>query len=216
MQAMRWLLSLIVIAVAAMLGMRNSAVYHPPADSGEARLQERALQFYRASARFDYYTMVQLYTPAQQTADSAELNKKARRWKDSFETDFDEAHRNDLEQTAADLSVDDMDIQVEGDWALIKGEHNVHVEGQVVSMALDPTVWVRSGGDWWMYQMSNPELVAYGNPPDFARKVIFKREFDGTTLDMDSAEAKENREQLAREQAGKDDSGVDSDAGGTE
>ena len=204
MKAAHWLISLALVAIAGLAGWFSAAEYRPPADSGEERLEQRALEFYRASSTFDYETMVQLYTPAQQVADSEELNKKARRWKDTFEVDFDEDHRRDLLATADALTSDDLEIRLEGDWALITGLHDVYAEGRPVRMQLDPSVWVRTGGDWWMYQMSVPELSAYGNPPDFARKILFKREFEEHTMDMNAVEAQNQRQQDIEQQSLKD------------
>ncbi|MCB1217942.1 hypothetical protein KDL44_11155 [bacterium] len=199
MQA-RWLISVAFVAIAALLGWTSAAQYSPPAEAGDARLRERALEFYQASAKFDFETMVRIYTPAIQVAEKTELNRRARRWGETFQVEFDDSHRQDLLDTAAAISLEDMEFRIEGDWALVTGSHDVHVEGQIVRMGLDPTVWVRTGNDWWMYQLDNSELIAYGNPPDFARDRIFKREFEMTTLDMNSVEAQQNREELLKEQ----------------
>ena len=196
----RWLISLLLVIGAAYCGWSTARVYSPPADSGEARLLERALSFYRASATFDYETMSRLYTPAQQTADSQELNTRARRWQHTFEHEFDEDHRNDLIKTAEAVSVENLQVQLEGDWAVVKGKHDVYVEGKPVSMGLDASVWLRNGGDWWMYQLSDAELLAYGNPPDFARQVLFDREFQAETIDTTAYDAEQERQQLIDEQ----------------
>ncbi|MEZ5339273.1 MAG: hypothetical protein R3F46_13570 [bacterium] len=188
------------MALAALLGWTSAAQYRPPTEAGEARLQERALEFYRASSKFDFETMVRIYSPAMQLAEKTELNRRARRWGETFEVEFDDAHRQDLLDTAAAISLEEMEFRIEGDWALVTGSHEVHVEGQIVRMGLDPTVWVRTGNDWWMYQLDDSELIAYGNPPDFARDMIFKRDFEMTTLDMNSVEAQQNREELLKEQ----------------
>lgn len=195
-----WLISLFVVMAAGAFGWLTARDYKAPAESGLPRLQERAMQFYRASSTFDYETMAQLYTPAQQQADKLELNKLARRWKQSFENEFDESHRRDLISTAEALSLEQMEVRMEGDWALVQGQHDIYVEGKVVSMGLEPSVWVRSGGDWWMYQLSDAELIAYGNPPDFARQAIFTREFQESSLPITSHDVEQEREQQIEEQ----------------
>lgn len=206
--AIRWLVSAVVVLLAGLAGWQSAREYSPPADSGEERLVQRALEFHRASAVFDYSTMVAMYSPAYQVANAEELRRKARRWKETFELDFDEEHRADLQSTADALSREDLQIRIEGDWALVKGQHDVYVEGRPVRMSLDQTVWVRTGGDWWMYQLTNPELEAYGNPPDFARDVIFQQPYKEETLDMDAVEAQQERERQLEEQRHREQTGT--------
>ena len=163
----RWLISIAVIALAAVAGWFTAGEYKAPAQAGEERLQERVLEFYASGARFDFESMMRLYTPAQQHADSEALRKKARRWKSMFELDFDDSHRADLAATAEAYGDAEFEIRVEGDWALVAGRHDVFADSEKFRMDLDPSVWVRTGGDWWMYQLSDAELVAYGNPAGF-------------------------------------------------
>jgi hypothetical protein len=195
-----WLISLVVVLAAGGYGWLTAREYKAPSESGMPRLQERALLFYRASSRFDYETMARLYTPAEQQANKLELNKLARRWKQSFENEFEESHRNDLIKTAEALNLEQMEFRMEDDWALVKGRHDIYVEGKPVSMALEPSVWMCSGGDWWMYQLSDAELIAYGNPPDFARQAIFKREFQETSVPVTSHDVEQERELQIEEQ----------------
>jgi len=167
-----WLALLCLLA--AVLGFAAAPHYRPPAESGEARLRARAVQFYRAQLSFDFWGIAQCYTPAQQLAQASKLADFAAS-RASQRQGFDEATLKDLQRSADTVTADKLTVQIEGDWAVTGGTVEVVVEGGQVPYPLEQEVWVRTGGEWWMYSMSNEEMAAYGNPPDFARQLLTKR-----------------------------------------
>lgn len=174
---MRWTLRLgigIVLAAAlagAAAGYLTAARYRPPADDGEGRLRERAAQFYRASQVMDFWSMVRLYTPAWQQADGASLRQQADEKQRIYGTFKDET-RADMVRTADSISAADIEVERDGDWAVTRGETILYQGDLEIPFPLNELVWIRTGGDWWVYQRKNPELLAYGNPPDFALKLL--------------------------------------------
>jgi hypothetical protein len=171
------MIALLVVLLAAALGTLSAPRYRPPADNGETRLRQRAAQFYRAQRLLDFATMGQLYSPAEQLDKRLELRKLAVE-RAQMKRSFDKDTLEGLQKSADTVDAAKLTVQLDGDWAVTGGEYSVHTEGQVVPAKLDDLVWVRTGGDWWLYQLSNAELNAYGNPPDFARKLVAKREFN--------------------------------------
>jgi hypothetical protein len=166
-----WLV--LLCACAAVLGFAAAPHYRAPADSGEARLRARAVQFYRAQLLFDFWGIARCYTPAVQRAQMVKLAEFAAS-RASQRRGFEAETLKGMQTSADTVSADKLDVQLDGDWAMTGGTCSVTVEGGQVPYTLDQGVWVRSGGDWWVYQMSTEELIAYGNPPDYARKVLMK------------------------------------------
>lgn len=166
----------VLLLLAAGLGLAAAPRYHPPADSGEARLRERAAGFYRAQRLFDYLSIARYFTPARQHVEGIELARFAA-GRAAQRRGFDKQTIADFEKSAATITPDSIEVELDGDWAVTRCTCTVIVEGVEVPMPLDAEVWVRSGGDWWVYQLTNAELEAYGNPPDFARSLVSNRDF---------------------------------------
>lgn len=160
---------LVLAILAAVAGWLISPRYRAPADDGEARLRQRAVEYYRASRELDYATMCQLFTPARQLAEAEQLRGEIADKRDTYQALAD-ATKQDLEFAAGSITEERIDLQVEGDWAVVGGTCDIAGESGPRALPLTETVWVRNAGDWWLYSLTYEELNAYGNPPDFARE----------------------------------------------
>ena len=169
-------------ALGALAGWLTLPRYTPPADSGEARLRERAEQFYRAIQIKDHGTLAQLYTPARQIAEAEELRQKAIDEAQLFQR-FQEDTREQLAENAKSIHAAELEVEIEGDWAVTAGSvtavHHDGEEERSIEIPIGQLVWVRSGGDWWVYKRKNSELNAYGNPPQFALNVLISESQGG-------------------------------------
>lgn len=186
----RSLISILVIVALAALGALAAWLtmprYTPPANGGEARLRERAEQFYRAIQIKDHWTLAQLYTPARQIAEAEELRQKAIDEEALF-LRFQEDTREQLRANMDTIHADELTVEIEGDWAVTTGNvtvmQNFGEETLPVEIPIGQLVWVRTGGDWWVYKRVNSELNAYGNPPQFALRVLIKESRSGESAE---------------------------------
>lgn len=173
---MRGFLS-IAAFLALMLGLAiGSALaprYTPPREAGQGRLRARAEAFYRALRQMDYGAAARMMTPARQYAETKELAGKISS-SASDRAKFKPGTLASLAKAAQTIHGDKLDVWIEGNWGTTKGSALVYEKGQEVRLPLDALVWVWSDGDWWNYSLATAELAAYGNPPDFARELLFK------------------------------------------
>lgn len=173
-----WPLAILLIAAGAAAGYFTVPHYQPPQEAGEARLRDRAAAYYQSSRRFDMAGMARLYTPAYQLGKDGKLGKivEANRLQRS-RTSADKL--GEYEAMARGIEPAQIDTVIEGEWAVTSGTAALPADGENAGkrMPLETIVWVRSAGDWWVYQLQNDELLHYGNPPDFARKVLAKDSF---------------------------------------
>lgn len=176
MKAMRWLGPLMVVVVAilgALAGWVAAPRYTPPPDDGEERLRQRAVEFFRAQQRFDQAAIQQLYTPARQLAEAADLREVARE-KEKLYANMHESTKSDLEENARGITPERITIEREGDWALTSGSSMISEDGYDFPLELGKVAWYRDAGEWWIFEMRLPELAAYGNPPDLVRNFLKK------------------------------------------
>ena len=139
--------------------------YTPPADDGEARLRARATEYYRALQTKDLWTINRLYSPARQVADRDDLVKLAEYEAGLFER-FQDKTKEQLRGNAAGILPENLEVEIDGDWAVTSGVLIMTQEEQEIPVPLGEMSWVRTGGDWWIYIRRPSELNAYGNPPD--------------------------------------------------
>ncbi len=166
---------LVLAVLAAVAGWLTTPRYTPPAEAGEARLRERALTYFKASRLLDYETMCRLYTPARQLADAEQLRGEITERKETYRALADKTIE-DLQFSADSIDAGDIELTIEGDWAVAGGTYEMTGESGSYSLPLLETVWVRDSGDWWVYSLTFEELNAYGNPPDFARNKLQLRD----------------------------------------
>lgn len=159
------------------MGWNSVPHYRPPKDSGEARLRERAAKYYKATRLFDYLAMSQLYTPAKQVAQQQELLEDNEKYLASFSM-FDETNQAGLLKSAQSITPDSLEVKLEGDWAATWGVAKYPTANTELTIQLEKMVWVRSGGDWWIYTWTLPEIAAYGNPPDESYEMLKKRKIE--------------------------------------
>jgi hypothetical protein len=162
----------LVLAVLAVLaGWLTTPRYRPPADSGEDRLRERALEYYKASRELDYQRMSRLFTPARQESEEAQLRDEIAEKQETYRS-LNEETKQDLKSIADSITPDRLTFDVEGDWAVAGGTCDIMTAEGLRPLPLSDTVWVRDSGDWWLFSLKNAELNAYGNPPEFARQKL--------------------------------------------
>jgi hypothetical protein len=176
-----WPAALLIVIGGAVAGFLSVPHYRPPHQADEARLRARAVALYRASRRFDMAAMAKLYTPAHQLQSGDKLRKLV----DKLAQDAARATpaaREATEAAARSVTADKLKLRLEGDWAVTTGRFTMPGEhGKAgVEVPLEPIVWVRTDGDWWVYLLEPDELSCYGNPPDFARNIVATRKFDPT------------------------------------
>lgn len=181
----RWfvIVAALVVLGGAAAGYCSVPHYTRPASSGEDRLRARALAYYRASRTFDMAAMQRLFTPAHQVGSVDKLHKLAQKSRDELAKAKPSFMEHAREQ-AAQLKPEGLKLQVEGNWAVVGGSFTIPGSGDnpAVDQPLEPTVWVRTSGDWWMFLLEPDELACYGNPPDFARQIVAKHPFDSNQL----------------------------------
>ena len=180
--------AVLIVIVAGLGGYLLRPRYQPPAESGEARLRQRAVEFYRAQCLVDYGTIARLYTPARQVDEQQELRAEIDKFAETVRH-FQPDTLSDLAASAETVTADALEVEIDGDWAVTAGERLIVTEGYEIPTELDQVVWVRNGGDWWIYTMTQAELIAYGNPPDFARKLVFHRPFTPVTVPAETPPA---------------------------
>jgi hypothetical protein len=168
------LLLLLIVAACAWAGWQSVPHYSPPPAADEARLRERAAEFYRASRVFDTLTMGRTYTPARQLAETEKLQQDAEEKRRMFEQ-LDAESRSNLEISATSVDPAALSVEIDGDWAETSGTCTYPAGETEVEVKLERLVWVRSGGDWWVYTWTNPEIAAYGNPSLEAMKLLRER-----------------------------------------
>jgi len=161
-----FLLALTALAIVA--GWLATPRYRSPADSGEGRLKERAVEYYKASRRLDYGAMCVLFTPARQMTEADQLRRDIRDKQATYEA-MNEATKKNLQFSADSVTAERIVLEIEGDWAVANGSCDIQGDSGPLTIPLPDTVWVRTDGEWWLYSLKNEELNAYGNPPDFAR-----------------------------------------------
>jgi hypothetical protein len=115
--------------------------------------------------------MTQLFTPAQQLAQAEALAKKAAEFRGQFDKSDDKT-KADLRYAADSITTDRISVEIDGDWALTNGEYSMPADGGDFKVPADILVWVRSGGDWWIFQLEDEPLNHYGNPPDKMREPL--------------------------------------------
>jgi hypothetical protein len=167
------LLFTLVIAAGITAGYLAAPSYHAPHEAGQGRLRKRAEQFYRSLRVMDYGAAVKLMTPARQYGDIKELQKQIASAAEK-QAKVNPKARGLLSEAADKINGSDLHINIIGNWALVGGTGQVPDNGAWVSLKLEDTVWLCVDGDWWNFGLTNPELIAYGNPPDFVRKELLK------------------------------------------
>ena len=173
-------------AIGAGIGFATAPRYTPPAAADEARLRRRAEVFYHGMQLMDFSSMAQRYTPARQMEDHAELAKIAADRARSY-MHFKSETRAQMLESIKSINAGELDIRLEGDWAVTRGSRIIHEKGQDIPIPLQALVWLRTDGDWWVYQMKPCELLAYGSPPDFARDLLVDQESAGLMQTDESA-----------------------------
>lgn len=171
------ILMLVFALAGALLGWNSVPHYRPPAASGETRLRERAAQYYKATRLFESLKMSQLYTPAKQLAEQADLLQKSEKFLATFAA-LEESNQSNLRTAADSITPGSLELELEGGWATTWGSCVYPTENSQVTIKLDTMVWVRSGGDWWIYTWTKPEIAAYGNPPDASYELLKKRKME--------------------------------------
>jgi len=173
--AATWKLGIVLVVLMAVAGAVAGYLlaprYQTPAGSSEGYLQERAAEYYRAIQVRDHGTMGRMYTPARQWAESEKLRNMALEQAQMFQN-FKPETRATFEATAGSINADSIEVELEGDWAVTTGTATTDAGGTPVPIGLGEVVWVRNSGEWWVFSMTYDELNAYGNPPDFARKIL--------------------------------------------
>jgi hypothetical protein len=173
--AATWKLGIVLVVLMAVAGAVTGYLlaprYQVPEDSSEAYLQGRAAEYYRAIQVRDHGTMGCMYTPARQLAESERLRNMALEQAQMF-SNFQPETRATFLATAESIDADSIDVELEGDWAVTTGIATTDAGGTPVPIGLGEVVWVRDSGEWWVFAMTYDELNAYGNPPDFARKIL--------------------------------------------
>jgi hypothetical protein len=176
-------LTLLVPLGLLVLGLIAGLLYWPrwqaPADSGEERLRQRAESYYRAQRLVDYRSLAQHFTPARQLGERAELEKQSANTDGAFSR-FDETTQSDLKRSAETIIGEELSIEVDGDWALTSGSGIIFTEGAESPIPLAETVWVRSGGEWWVYMLRQSEMNYYGNPPERWRRLLERQQKIGS------------------------------------
>jgi hypothetical protein len=196
------LLILLLALIGAAAGYFTAPRYRAPANSGEERLRARAEAYYRALQVKDATTIVTSYTPARQLKEREELRQRARHEEQMFSR-FEPATQDKLRESSLTIRADELEVQLEGDWAVTNGNITVHpIETEPERMAQIPigeVVWLRTGGDWWIYEWRMSEIQAYGNPPDFALKLL-KKQSQGLgnagTIELEALPEAEGGEQV--------------------
>lgn len=180
---LKWIgYSVLTIIVAGLIGFTagylTTSRYTPPAAADEARLRERAEEFYHGMQLMDFSRMAQIYTPARQLADHAELKQIAADRARSF-MHFKPETRAEMMASITTINAGELEVRIEGDWAVTGGNRLMQKDGQDVPVPLQPLVWMRTAGDWWVYQHKTCDLLHYGAPPDFARDLLIDQEEAG-------------------------------------
>ena len=180
-----WLAAALITLGGAAAGYFTVPHYYRPHDSGEARLRERAVQYYRDQLTFNLGAMQPLMTPAHQIGSTDALKKLAQKNRD--ETSKARPELVKAQQALADaLKPEALDVQIDGDWAVVGGNYTVPAEGnnQPLTLPLTKSVWVRRAGDWWNFLLEADEVACYGNPPDFAREIVARHNFNQQATKM--------------------------------
>ena len=188
------LILLAIVAACAWAGWQSVPHYQPPAAADEARLRQRAAEYYRATRVFDMQAMARLYSPARQAADAqallADIELKRGMWQQ-----LDQESRSNLEVSAESVDAAALDVSIDGDWAETSGTCSYPAGNSQVEVTLDRMIWIRTGGDWWIYTWKTPEIAAYGNPPLEAMELLKQRR----TME-NRQKAQEYRRQIEQEQ----------------
>jgi hypothetical protein len=158
---------LLGLAVGALVGYLLAPKMHVPRMDKKQLLVQRAVQYYAASRRLDRWTMVRMFTPARQIEQADKLRDEAEGIaRAAAARSADE--RKEAEETAGGIKAADLDVQIEGNWAVTSGNYDLIAFGQHIPAALDRIAWVYDDGQWWQYNFENVERNSYGHPPDFA------------------------------------------------
>jgi hypothetical protein len=160
-----------IVVIALIVGIGVGWLIAPrfvaPHDHGEARLRERAGDYYRASRRLDMPELVRYFSPARQRAEAAKLSANAA--KATPPQKLPEKQRRELEESATGVDPAKLELRIDGDWAVTRGKAPLPLgDGRSLNVDLEPLVWVLDGGEWWIYTFKASELNTYGHPPDFA------------------------------------------------
>ncbi|MBN2083556.1 hypothetical protein JW859_15280 [bacterium] len=204
------------VVIGAALGYLLTPRYNPPADDGEARLRERATEYYRALQIKDLWTISRLYTPARQLADRDDIVKLAEYEAGLFQR-FEEKTKQQLQGNAAGILPENLEVKIYGDWAVTGGVLMITEGEREIPVPLGEMSWVRTGGDWWIYIRRPSELNAYGNPPDEVIAVAQdqnsaqRREVQQYEISLNPEEAAPEEEAADGEapEAGADETGAD-------
>jgi len=177
----RWFpaIAVLLIAGGAAAGYFSVPHYYRPASSGEARLRERAADYYRDSVSMQLDKMQRFFTPPHQLDDTKDLLKRSgeiRKERDKSP----ESMLGPLRQQAESIKPEELTVDSDGTWAVVGGSYTVVGKGKdpSVSIPLSKTVWVRRAGEWWIYLLKPSELACYGNPPEFARQIVASPGYD--------------------------------------
>jgi hypothetical protein len=149
------------------LGWLLAPRMHAPAGDTEELLRARATEYYRASRLLDREAMVRMFTPARQLAETTELRQEAEATR-AAAAKLSETERKEAAETAAGIKPGELVVELEGDWAVTGGMYQLVVVGSRITSPLEQLVWVRHGGQWWVYAFTPDERNHYGHPPDFA------------------------------------------------
>jgi hypothetical protein len=177
---MRYVIAVIIIVLvfagSVAAGYLLQPQHEPAMDAGEMRLRERAEAYYRASRLTDFHSMATHFTPARQYSEMEELRERSETVAKT-RAEFPEDQKQEQQKSAEAVSGSELDVQMEEGWAVTSGMSTLYAEGGALPFKLDQVVWVRNAGEWWVYAMTEAELNAYGNPPEFAREILEKRPF---------------------------------------
>jgi hypothetical protein len=180
-----WPLAALCIVWGAVGGYLTVPHYYRPPSDGYARLRDRAAQYYRASHQLDLAAMQLLFTPAHQLGSAKELQKVAQANRERLKDESPGMVKSQAAE-AANILPQNLKVQAEGDWAVVTGSYQVPgtKDNPSLTLPVKPSVWVRTNGDWWTFLEEPDELACYGNPPDFARDIVARHNFNQEARQM--------------------------------
>ncbi len=170
-----WILPLLGILLGGGFALATAPRYKAPPAADEARLRERAVEYYKASRLFDYAHLARMFSPANQQLNTEEVQRQVAKFGGQF-PGFDALTQKNLRDAAAGIKPELLELTVDGDWARTGGKGEYPVEDQTVQIPLNDVVWVRTAGDWWVYQLLNPEIQYYGLPPEEIRTYLLQQD----------------------------------------
>jgi hypothetical protein len=155
------------LALGGLVGYLLAPKMQAPRISKQQLLEQRAVEFYAASRRLDRWAMARMFTPARQLQQADKLREEAEAVAKAAAA-RSATEKKEAEETARGVTAEDLEVQVEGNWAVTSGKYELIVSGQKIPSRLDRIVWVFDDGQWWQYNFEVVERNSYGHPPDFA------------------------------------------------